>query len=71
MELEKAKEIIRTRSDWEKCDNCGGDVPPQSLWGREGEKPDGYCPGHVHADGICGAFATSGAYERYLAMYIH
>lgn len=55
--------VTTDRNRWEKCDNCGGDVPPKSLWGQPGERGDGYCPGHIREDDMCGAFASRDAYD--------
>jgi len=50
--------------DWTTCHCCGGDVPPESLWGADGEADDGYCPGWCRRDdGTCGAFAERDAYD--------
>jgi hypothetical protein len=43
---------------WRECHCCGGDIPPQILWGKPGEREDGCCPGSINPDGMCGAFGN-------------
>jgi hypothetical protein len=55
---------MTTETEREKCDRCGGDVPPEPQWGRAGERSDGDCPGHQRRDGMCGAFGPRAGYQQ-------
>jgi len=56
--------VARNLADWwMTCDCCGGDIPPETQWGKRGERASGECPGRMRDDGMCGAF---GARERYV-----
>ena len=48
--------------EWRRCNCCGGEIPPESQWGKRGERASGYCRGHLRDDGMCSAFAARDAY---------
>lgn len=54
--------------EFDRCGCCGGYVPPQELWGAEGEREDGECPGAVNPDGMCGAFGARSNYASELGL---
>lgn len=54
----------RKNEEWSTCHCCGGDVPPEPLWGKRGEASDGYCRGWVRPDGMRSAFARRESYKE-------
>lgn len=55
--------MARPYDEWQTCDVCGGEIPPESQWGKRGERASGYCPGHMRNDGMCAAFAPRTRYR--------
>lgn len=45
------------------CCQCGGDIPPKTQWGKDGESANGECV-RQRSDGMCGAFGPRAAYEE-------
>lgn len=50
-----------TRFTWGRCGCCGGDLPLADMKNNSPAHPvrlryGGDCPGHISADGVCGAY---------------
>ena len=58
------KPAEKDRMNWDVCKCCGGDIPPESQWGQEGEGESGACTGMQRSDGMCGAFASREQYDE-------
>jgi hypothetical protein len=56
--------MYTTQEEWQTCDSCGGDIPPETQWGRRGERRDGQCPRQQRNDRMCGAFAARTQYRE-------
>lgn len=54
---------LKNSNDWGVCMHCHGDIPPETMWGQDGENDDGYCPGFRKLCGVCGAFAERSVYD--------